>query len=96
MTFTALTQWLPEVKRQDDYLHKLADYQALGIPEYWIVDYAALGGWLYIGNPKQPTFSVYTLMPDGEYEVQKFQGDMPIISPCFPELSLVAIQVIGM
>jgi Uma2 family endonuclease len=81
---------------QDDYLHKLADYQALGILEYWIVDYAALGGRLYIGNPKLPTLSVYTLMPDGEYEVQKFQDDQPIVSAIFPELGLIASQVLGL
>jgi Uma2 family endonuclease len=80
---------------QDDYLHKLADYQALGISEYWIVDYAALGGRLYIGDPKQPTVSIYTLMPDGEYDVQKFQGHQLIISSIFPELELSANQVLG-
>jgi Uma2 family endonuclease len=29
---------------QDDYLIKLAEYEKLGIPEYWIVDYLGLGG----------------------------------------------------
>ncbi len=43
---------------RDDYLKKAADYEAVGIPEYWIVDYAALGGRRFIGNPKQPTISV--------------------------------------
>ena len=43
----------------DDYGHKLADYETLGIPEYWIVDYLALGGRRYIGNPKQPTIYIY-------------------------------------
>ena len=38
-----------------DYAHKLADYESLGIPEYWIVDYLGLGGKRYIGDPKQPT-----------------------------------------
>ena len=52
---------------QDDYLTKLRDYEALGIAEYWVVDYLGLGGRLHIGYPKQPTFSVYTLV-DGEYE----------------------------
>lgn len=77
---------------QDDYLHKLADYQALGIPEYWIVDYAAMGGRQFIGNPKQPTFSLYTLI-DGEYEVQRFTMDERIFSPTFPELQLSIEQV---
>jgi len=61
---------------QDDYLHKLADYQALGIPEYWIVEqqhYAALGGRIYIGNPKRPTLSVYSLTDDGKYDYSYFR-----------------------
>jgi Uma2 family endonuclease len=77
---------------QDDYLHKLADYEALGIQEYWIVDYAALGGRQFIGNPKQPTFSVYSLI-DGEYEVQRFRAGDRIVSPTFPELDLTVDQV---
>jgi Uma2 family endonuclease len=51
---------------RDDYLKKAADYEVVGIPEYWIVDYAALGGRRFIGNPKQPTVSLYTLI-EGEY-----------------------------
>ena len=50
---------------QDDYLVKVAEYERLGIPEYWIVDSAALGGRRFIGNPKQPTVSIYQLV-DGE------------------------------
>jgi len=40
---------------QDDYLTKLRDYEALGIQEYWIVDYLGLGGRLHLGYPKRPT-----------------------------------------
>lgn len=29
---------------RDDYLTKLAEYEALGIPEFWIVDYLGIGG----------------------------------------------------
>ncbi|MGB8701354.1 MAG: Uma2 family endonuclease [Thermosynechococcaceae cyanobacterium] len=78
---------------QDDYLYKLADYQALGIQEYWIVDYAALGGRIYIGNPKQPTLSVYTLMEDGEYNVQPFRESSSLLSMTFPDLTLSVAQV---
>lgn len=77
---------------QDDYLSKLRDYEALGIQEYWIVDYAALGGRQFIGKPKQPTFSVYTLV-DEEYEVQRFREGDCILSPTFPELNLTVDQV---
>ncbi|BAS57295.1 hypothetical protein NIES2135_33480 [Leptolyngbya boryana NIES-2135] len=77
---------------QDDYLIKLAEYEKLGIREYWIVDYAALGGRLYIGNPKQPTISIYTLV-DGEYEVQRFRESDPITSSTFRTLDLTASEV---
>jgi Uma2 family endonuclease len=77
---------------QDDYLHKLADYEALGIPEYWILDYAGLGGRQFIGNPKQPAFSVYSLI-DGEYEVQRFRMGERIVSSTFPDLALTVDQV---
>jgi len=77
---------------RDDYGHKLMDYEALGIPEYWIVDYLGLGGRRYIGSPKQPTFSVYQLV-DGEYQGQQFRGSDRVISPTFPELNLTAEQV---
>jgi Uma2 family endonuclease len=77
---------------RDDYFTKLGQYEAIGIPEYWIVDYAALGGRRFIGNPKQPTISVYSLV-EGEYQVQPFRGEERIISPAFPELNLTAEQI---
>jgi Uma2 family endonuclease len=77
---------------RDDYGHKFIDYEALGILEYWIVDYLGLGGRRYIGSPKVPTFSVYQLV-DGEYQMQQFRGSDRIISLAFPELNLTAEQV---
>jgi Uma2 family endonuclease len=77
---------------RDDYYLKLADYEEMGIPEYWIVDYAALAARKFIGNPKQPTISVYQLI-DGEYQVSQFRGSDRIISPSFPELILTAEQI---
>ncbi|GBE92965.1 Uma2 family endonuclease [Nostoc cycadae] len=77
---------------RDDYLKKAADYEAVGIPEYWIVDYAALGGRRFIGNPKQPTISVYSLV-DGEYQVQQFRNHERIISQTFPQLNLTVEQI---
>jgi Uma2 family endonuclease len=75
-----------------DYLTKVKDYEEIGIPEYWIVDYLGNGGRRFIGNPKQPTISIYELI-DGEYQVDQFQGDEQIVSPTFPELSLTANQI---
>ena len=77
---------------QDDYLTKLRDYEALGIQEYWIVDYLGLGGRLHLGYPKHPTFSVHQLV-DGEYEVQRFREVERIESYLFAELNLTAKQV---
>ena len=77
---------------RDDYHFKFADYEEIGISEYWIVDYLGLGGRKFIGNPKQPTLSVYQLV-DGEYQVKQFRGDDRIESAGFPELSLTAEQI---
>ncbi|WP_445629298.1 Uma2 family endonuclease [Nostoc sp. DSM 114167] len=77
---------------RDDYYKKLADYEAIGIPEYWIIDYAAIGARKFIGNPKLPTVSIYQLI-DGEYQVTQFKGDTHIVSPTFPELNLTAEQI---
>jgi Uma2 family endonuclease len=77
---------------RDDYYKKFADYEMLGISEYWIVDYAALGGREFIGNPKQPAIFVCELV-DGEYVKRIFRGDDLIISPTFPELNLTAQQI---
>ncbi|MCL1467730.1 Uma2 family endonuclease [Argonema galeatum] len=72
-----------------DYLTKVKDYEEIGIPEYWIVDYLALGGRRFIGSPKQPTIFIHELI-DGEYQVSQFRGDDQIVSPTFPELTLTA------
>jgi Uma2 family endonuclease len=76
----------------DDYALKLESYESLGIPEYWIIDYLGLGGRRYIGNPKQPTFSIYSLIA-GEYQVTQFRGGEMINSPTFPNLRLTTEQV---
>jgi Uma2 family endonuclease len=79
---------------RDDYYLKYADYEEMGIPEYWIVDYAALGGRNFIGNPKQQTISVCNLV-DGEYQILKFRENDRIVSQAFPDLNLTANQIFG-
>lgn len=74
---------------RDDYFKKFGEYEGMGIPEYWIVDYLALGGRRFIGNPKQPTISVYSLV-EGEYTASQFRGNDRIQSPTLPELNLTA------
>ena len=77
---------------RDDYFLKASDYEEMGIPEYWIVDYLGLGGRKFIGTPKQPTLSVCQLV-DGEYQVAQFRGNDLIESLAFPELRLTAEQI---
>ncbi len=77
---------------RDDYYKKFADYETIGIPEYWIVDYAGLGRRELIGNPKQPAIFVCELV-DGEYVKNLYRGNASIISPTFPQLNLTAQQI---
>ncbi|TAG90010.1 MAG: Uma2 family endonuclease [Oscillatoriales cyanobacterium] len=79
---------------RDDYHLKYADYEEMGIPEYWIVDYAALGARSFIGNPKLPTISVCNLV-DGEYQVLKFRDHDRIVSATFPDLNLTPNLIFG-
>ncbi|MEQ8752720.1 MAG: Uma2 family endonuclease [Coleofasciculus sp. G1-WW12-02] len=77
---------------RDDYYKKYGEYEGIGIPEYWIVDYLALGGRKFIGNPKQPTISIYLLV-DGEYQISQFRGNDSIQSVAFPDLNLTAEEI---
>jgi Uma2 family endonuclease len=80
---------------RDDYRIKLNEYETLGIREYWIVDYAGLGGVQYIGSPKQPTVTINRLIDD-EYQAARYQGDATILSPLFPRLELTTLQIVAM
>jgi Uma2 family endonuclease len=92
---------------RDDYHKKYADYvrvasrsrsvsdrrrEEMGIPEYWIVDYAALGAREYIGKPKQPTILVCCL-DEGEYQIRKFRNSDRIVSPTLSELNLTVQEI---
>ena len=81
---------------EDDYIDKLDEYQRLGISEYWIVDYLALGSRNYLGNPKEPTVFVYLLDENGVYQMTAYRGTERIISRTFPELALTAQQVLDL
>lgn len=71
---------------ENDYARKVDEYALMGIAEYWIVDFRGLGGIRYIGDPKQPTFTVNCL--EGRlYEQQQFRMGERIESPLFPSLS---------
>ncbi|MBE9157441.1 Uma2 family endonuclease [Nodosilinea sp. LEGE 06152] len=76
----------------DDYARKFEDYEAMGVPEYWIVDYLGLGGRRYIGNPKQPTITVCRWV-DGVYETRLFRQGDTLVSPGFASLRLTTDQI---
>ena len=79
---------------EDDYIDKLDEYQRLGIKEYWIVDYLAIGLREYLGNPKVPTVFVFVLDANGRYQRNQFRGSERIVSATFPELTLTAEQIL--
>lgn len=71
---------------------KLLDYEAMGIREYWLVDYRALAAARAIGKPKQPTITVCRLTDDG-YELARFHGGDGLVSQVLPELELAVTDV---
>ena len=79
---------------QNAYARKFEDYALLGIPEYWIVDYAGLGGEVFIGRPKRPALTICVLDRKGRYEKTILRSSQPVTSTIFPELQLTAEQVL--
>jgi Uma2 family endonuclease len=78
---------------RDDYHKKLANYEEMGISEYWIVDYIPFGSKMLIGESKQPIITIYNLNDDREYQSKQFRGDDRIESQTFPELNLTPEQI---
>jgi Uma2 family endonuclease len=67
--------------RDRDYLEKRSEYGFRRVPEYWIVD------------PERAILLVLTLV-SGKYQETSFTGTQTIQSPTFPDLSLMAVQVL--
>jgi Uma2 family endonuclease len=70
-----------KTNRDRDYLNKRAQYAAIGVGEYWLVD------------PSTQTIAVLELQGDVYSEVGMFRDRDLIISPTFPELELTAAEV---
>jgi len=72
-----------EVQRDRDYIAKRAQYEARGIPEYWIVD------------PELQAVIVLELQAGKYVEVGTFRANHSIESPTFPHLQLTVNRVFG-
>ena len=72
---------------RDDYGHKLVEYEAMGMEEYWIVDFRALGAVRYIGQPKRPTVTICHLN-NGEYQLLRLISGQAVESKVLPDLKL--------
>ncbi len=64
----------------------------MGICEYWLVDYRALGAVRHIGKPKQPTITICQLEGE-EYQMRRFVAGERLVSGVFPELNLTSDAV---
>ena len=74
---------------------RLENMRRVGISEYWVVDYAGVGGIRFIGKPKHPTITIY-LTEEQEYQPKQFRGNTLIESLVFPTLQLTADQIFAM
>ena len=70
-----------ELQWERDYVAKRQQYQACGIPEYWIVD------------PQTQTVLILELISGCYQEVGNFKETMTIQSPIFPQLALVVNEL---
>ena len=70
-----------ELQRNRDYIAKRLQYQACGIPEYWIID------------PDARTVLILDLLENNYREVGSFRSESQLLSPQFPQLNLTAAQI---
>ncbi len=71
-----------ELQRERDYVAKRLQYEAIGIPEYWIID------------PERQTVTVLVLHGSQYQEHGVFRGEGAIASPGFPQFQLTANQIL--
>jgi Uma2 family endonuclease len=79
---------------EDDRSDKLDEYVRLGIPEFWIVDYLALGPRSSLGNPKTPGVLAFLLDDSGQYREQLFTLGDRIVSQTFPQLAMTVDRIV--
>ncbi len=67
---------------QRDYVQKSAEFADRGIAEFWQIDLQR--EWVRVGT-----------LVSGAYQFVTFRGDRAIFSPTFPELKLIALEILG-
>jgi Uma2 family endonuclease len=67
--------------RDRDFVNKRAQYAAIGVPEYWLID------------PGERSVAVLALQGNDYHEVGRFRDGDLILSPTFPELALTPEQI---
>lgn len=77
----------------NDLVDKQEEYEALGVPEYWIVDYRGQIPAKYCLRGKGIKTIVLTLV-DGEYQRREYIGDEVIPCLTFPELKLTTQEIV--
>ena len=71
-----------KANRDRDYVEKRAQYEARGIPEYWIID------------PEKQAIAVLQLEAGAYVEAGQFKGAERILSQVFPSLELTAAEIL--
>lgn len=69
----------------EDYEDKREEYQAIGVPEYWIIN----------ALPKQDRRVTVCILQAGKYQEQDYRGDQLIQSLIFQELRVTAAQILN-
>ncbi len=77
---------------EEKILTKCWDYEAMGIPEYWVADYKHKPELERYGRDGLPCLTVSSLRGK-DYQVKKFTGDQAIKSVAFPYLKLTVNQL---
>lgn len=83
----ASTNW------SNDLVDKWEEYQALGVPEYWIVDYKGLIPARYCerGQGKKV---IVLILKDGQYRQYEFVGEEVVPCQTLPNLCLTVNQIL--
>lgn len=78
-----------------DLVDKQEEYQAIGVPEYWIIDYRGRIPAKYCLRGKGKKIIVLILDENGEYQRTEFLPGETIPCQTFPDLTLSVDQVLA-